>query len=168
MRNQLAALICIAGTLLAPNLAYGGDGKLVFGWVEEGLILPEGTAVKMKLDTGALTSSMDARGMERLEKHGKPWVRFNVEVKDIDTGKFIVRQFEREVVEFVKVRGAAGMDHRIVVTMSVCIGTERYEGPFTLRDRKKMLYPILLGRRAIEHIGLVDVTRTFTVEPSCG
>ena len=59
MRNQLAAFICIAGTLLAPNLAYGGDGKLVFGWVEEGLILPEGTAVKMKLDTGALTSSMD-------------------------------------------------------------------------------------------------------------
>ena len=95
------------------------------------------------------------------------WVRFNIEVKDIDPHQFKVIRFERAVVEFVKVRGAAGIDHRTVVTMSVCIGTERYEGPFTLRDRTKMLYPILLGRRAIEHIGLVDVTRTFTVEPSC-
>ena len=163
----MAAWICIVEALVAPNLGHAADGQTVLGWIEEGLILPEGTAVKMKFDTGALTSSMDARDMERFEKDGKPWVRFNIEVKDIDTHQFKVIRFERAVVEFVKVRGAAGIDHRTVVTMSVCIGTERYEGPFTLRDRTKMLYPILLGRRAIEHIGLVDVTRTFTVEPSC-
>ena len=167
MINRMIAFVCIAGALLVPNPGNAGDTKAVLGWVEEGLILPEGTAVKMKLDTGALTSSMDARDLERFEKAGKPWVRFNIEVEDIDTRQVVVRRLERAVVEFVKVRGAAGMDHRAVVTMSICVGTERYEGPFTLRDRKKMFYPILLGRRAIEHVGLVDVTRTFTMEPAC-
>lgn len=39
---------------------------------------------EIKLDTGALTSSMDAKDLERFEKDNQRWVRFNVEVKDSD------------------------------------------------------------------------------------
>jgi hypothetical protein len=30
-----------------------------------------------------------------------------------------------------------------------------------------MTYPVLIGRRTIEHIGLIDVSRTFMVKLDC-
>ncbi|MBN0009067.1 ATP-dependent zinc protease, partial [Pseudomonas aeruginosa] len=38
---------------------------------------------------------------------------------------------------------------------------------FSLRDRGNMKYPVLLGRRTLEHLGAVDVSRTFTSKPTC-
>ena len=35
----------------------------------------------------------------------------------------------------------------------------------SLRDRGRDEYPLLIGRRTIQHLGLIDVTRQFTVEP---
>ncbi len=64
------------------------------------------------------------------------------------------------------VRGAGGMEQRPTVTMSICLGDKVYEW-FTLRDRSKMIYPVLLGRRLLADLGAVDSSRTFTVQPSC-
>ena len=93
--------------------------KQVVGWIEKGLIMPEHTAVKIKVDSGAL------------------------------------------------VRGAGGSDRRPVVKMSICMGDQVYEEQFSLRDRGDMTYPVLIGRRTIEHIGLIDVSETFLLKPSC-
>ncbi|MBT8768472.1 retropepsin-like aspartic peptidase RloA3 [Metapseudomonas boanensis] len=140
----------------------------VVGWVEEAVLLPENVQVKAKMDTGALTSSLDAKEIERFERNGEKWVRFKVELTDSKTGNDFVREFERPVVRNVKVRGAGGVDHRSVVEMSICIGKQRYDEQFSLRNRSKMLYPVLIGRRTLEHLGLVDVSRTFTLKPQCG
>ncbi len=51
--------------------------------------------------------------------------------------------------------------------MKICIGDQVYEAQFILRDRGDMKYPLLIGRRTIQHLGLIDVTRQFTVEPKC-
>ena len=139
-----------------------------FGWVVEGLIQPENISVKIKLDTGALTSSMDAKDLERFEKDGEKWVRFNVELKDSNTGKTVSTPFERSIVRNVKVRGAGGAERRPIVLMKICIGNKVYNEQFSLNDRGKMNYPVLIGRNTIEHLGLVDVTKTFTLEPHCG
>ncbi|MDZ4193444.1 MAG: ATP-dependent zinc protease [Pseudomonas sp.] len=152
---------------MAPSFAATNPTK-VFGWVEEGWIQPENIAVKIKLDTGALTSSMDAKDLERFEKDGERWVRFNVEVKDSVTGKMANSSFERKVVRNVKVRGAGGAEKRPVVVMQMCIGSRVYTEEFSLKDRGKMNYPVLIGRRTLEHIGAVDASRTFTMEPRCG
>ena len=139
----------------------------VLGWVEEGLILPENLAVKFKLDTGALTSSMHAEDIERFEKDGEDWVRFNIELEDIATNKQVNAQFERQVERGIKVRGAGGSERRPVVLMKVCLGDQVYEEQFSLNDRDRMNYPVLVGRRTLEKIGLVDSNQTFTVEPDC-
>ena len=138
-----------------------------YGWVEKGLILPTGVAVKMKLDTGALTSSMDARDLQHFKRDGKPWVRFWLRVTDADSGKLVSQQFERPVERSVTVRGAGGMETRPTVTMSICVGNRIYEEWFTLRDRSKMIYPVLLGRRLLAELGPVDASRTFTRQPDC-
>ena len=75
--------------------------------------------------------------------------------------------YEREVQRDVLLRGAGGADHRPAVLMQICIGDQVYEEQFTLRDRGDMKYPVLIGRRTIEHLGLIDVKQQFTVEPKC-
>lgn len=142
-------------------------GKVVVGWVEKGLILPEEAVVKIKVDSGALTSSMHAVNLERFTRKGKKWVRYDVPVVDADTGNRVTLHFERPVFRQMTVRGAGGEDYRPVVKMRMCVGNRIYEEQFSLRDRSDMTYPVLLGRRTIEHIGLIDVSDTFMLPLDC-
>ena len=142
-------------------------GKVVVGWVEKGLILPEEAVVKIKVDSGALTSSMHAVNLERFTREGKKWVRYDVPVVDADTGNRVTLHFERPVFRQMTVRGAGGEDYRPVVKMRMCVGNRIYEEQFSLRDRSDMTYPVLLGRRTIEHIGLIDVSDTFMLPLDC-
>ncbi|SDT18704.1 retropepsin-like aspartic peptidase RloA3 [Pseudomonas oryzae] len=152
--------------LVAVPMAQAGTPE-IYGWVEESRLLPENVTVKSKLDTGALTSSLDAKELERFDKNGEKWVRFKVEVKDSDTGKQVSIPFERRLERDVKVRGAGGAERRPVVMMQMCIGSHLLDEQFSLNDRGDMLYPVLIGRRTLEHLGAVDVSRTFTHKPSC-
>jgi len=163
--RRRTALATLAIALTSP-LALA-DSRQVLGWVEEGVIYPEQVAVKFKLDTGALTSSMHAEHIERFEKDGDDWVRFTVELEDIDTDKQVRTRLEREIIRDIRVRGAGGAEERPVVMMKVCLGKQVYEEQFSLNDRDKMNYPVLIGRRTLEKVGLVDASKTFTTEPRC-
>lgn len=164
--NRLLALFALLPVFLcAPALS--ANQTRSFGWVEEGLLLPESVSLKLKLDTGALTSSIDASEIERFDKDGEKWVKFSVEVKDSNTDELVSIPFERKVIRNIKVRGAGGADRRPVVRLKMCIGNKIYDEEFSLNNRSKMLYPVLIGRRTLERLGTVDVTRTFTVEPKC-
>ncbi len=166
IHNRLVP-ITLAALLLSPGMATAANSPQVLGWVEEGLILPEKVAVKFKLDTGALTSSMHAENIDRFEKDGEDWIRFTVELEDINTEKQVRTRLERKMVRDLTVRGAGGAEERPVVLMKVCLGNQTYEEQFSLNDRDKMNYPVLIGRRTLEKIGPVDSSKTFTVEPSC-
>lgn len=163
--NSLSAAMLLLA-LATPMKAHSEDLP-IRGWIEEAKIYPEGVPVKAKLDTGALTSSMDAKDIEYFDKDGKKWVRFKVVARNSDTGSETVQQFERAVLRKVKVRGAGGADHRPVVSMQICLGNRMLNEEFSLRDRKKMIYPVLIGRKTLEHVGPVDVRRTFTQQPKC-
>lgn len=158
-----AGLLC---TLTAGSMAQADEPRVV-GWIEKGLILPEYTAVKIKVDSGALTSSMHAVNMEEFSHRGNDWVRYDVPVEDVDTGEQVTLHFERPVFRRILVRGAGGSERRPVVKMSICMGDQVYEEQFSLRDRGEMNYPVLIGRRTIAHIGLIDVSETFMHKPNC-
>ena len=156
----------LAGSLLVSANVQAEDK--VFGWVENAYIEPWGIAVKAKLDSGALTSSLDARDIEMFEKDGEEWVRFRLKLEDQESGDTFSDQIERPLYREQTVRGAGGRDERPVVLMDVCMGDTIYEEQFSLRDREEMIYPLLLGRRTISHLGLLDVRNTFLQEPECG
>lgn len=156
----------LASALLMGTSAQAEDK--VFGWVENAYIEPWGIAVKAKLDSGALTSSLDARDIEMFEKEGEEWVRFRLKLEDQDSGETFSDQIERPLYREQTVRGAGGRDERPVVLMDVCMGDTVYEEQFSLRNREEMNYPLLLGRRTISHLGLLDVRNTFLQEPGCG
>ncbi|WP_136249151.1 ATP-dependent zinc protease family protein [Halomonas borealis] len=161
------ALIPLLGAGMLSGTAMA-DEPDVYGWVEKSLIDPGwGVEVKAKLDSGALTSSMQAEDIEEFQREGEDWVRFDVEVEDEESGEMVSREFERPLFRDLTVVGAGGRDHRPVVLMTICMGDERYEEQFSLEDRSDMNYPLLLGRRTIQSLGLLDVTETFRNAPSC-
>ncbi|XKH61815.1 ATP-dependent zinc protease [Halomonas sediminis] len=139
----------------------------VFGWVEKATLKPWGIEVKAKLDSGALTSSLDARDIELFEKDDEDWVRFRLKLENQASGELFSDTLERPLYRELTVRGAGGRDERPVVLLKVCMGNTIYEEQFSLRDRGEMNYPLLLGRRTLSHLGLLDVRRTFMQTPDC-
>ncbi len=162
----------LIAVLVCPPMAYASEkttsGQRVFGWVEKGIVMPVGALVKMKLDTGALTSSMHAEDIEIYDiPDGGDGVRFTLELEDKDSGEVVERRMDMEVERYLIVTGAGGEDRRPVVKMDLCIGDHIYHEQFSLRDRGNMNYPVLIGRRTLRELGLVDSDATFRSEPEC-
>lgn len=172
--NRIARLLQWNGLLLGGIALLAGPlyanpvEKNVFGWIEMITLPPEHVEAKAKFDSGALTSSMHARNIERFEKKGDEWVRFEVDLKGMVDENGTGAVFERPVYRNVIIRGAGGEERRPIVLMNICIGDQVYEEQFSLEDRSDMIYPILIGRRTIQHLGLIDVTQTFQQKPNCG
>jgi len=165
-KHWQAALRC-ALLLGVASPAFADDAPPVFGWVEKATLKPWDVAVKAKLDSGALTSSLDARDIEVFTKDGEAWVRFRLRLEDQASGETFSHRLALPLYRDLRVRGAGGRDERPVVLMKVCLGGVVYEEQFGLRDREEMNYPLLLGRRSIGHLGLLDVRKTFLSEPDC-
>ena len=157
------SLMLLAGVAQAETQ----QDKRVYGWVEKSTLEPWGVEVKAKLDSGALTSSLDARDIETFDKEGEEWVRFRLALTDEASGDAFEEQLELPLYRDVRVRGAGGRDERPVVLMKFCMGDTIYEEQFSLRDREEMNYPMLLGRRAIGDLGLLDVNSTYLAAPEC-
>lgn len=157
---------CLAAALWS-GLALAEAPDRTVGWVEPVTLMPWNLPFEAKLDSGALTSSLDARDIERFEREGESWVRFRLQFDDEDKGETFAMTLERPRVRRLTVRGAGGTDDRPVVLMDVCVDGVRYEEEFSLRDRSEMTYPILLGRRTIGHLGRLDVASTHLTEPGC-
>ncbi|MCC4307475.1 MAG: ATP-dependent zinc protease [Alcanivorax sp.] len=161
-------ILIVIGLLLGASVTQANtEIQNVFGWVENATLEPMGAKVKAKLDTGALTSSLHAVNVERFEKDGEEWVRFKVKVEDQKDKEMVSETFERPIYRDLTVRGAGGKDDRPVVLMKICFGNTIYEEQFGLDNRSDMIYPVLIGRRTIQHLGVVDVTNTFMHEPKC-
>lgn len=154
-------LIMVTVLLAVPVSA----GERVFGWVEKAYVPALGVTTKAKMDTGALTSSIYATHVERFLRNGKKWVRFTVALKDADTRSTVTKTLERPFYRRIKLSGAGGVDHRLVVFMDFCIGNQRLHEQVSLSNRANKIYDLLIGRRTMEHLGLLDVRRTFTSEP---
>ena len=164
--SHVMGLCALSGALVASSATLA-DERDVYGWVENAVIDHWDITVKAKLDSGALTSSLDARDIETFEKEGEEWVRFRLQLEDQGSGETFSDEIERPLHREQTVRGAGGSDERPVVLLDICMGNTVYEEQFSLRDREEMIYPMLLGRRTISHLGLLDVENTFLQDPEC-
>jgi hypothetical protein len=165
-----AGLIALAA-LAAPVRPASADaqphGKIIAGYVEKLVLEPWGVTAMAKLDTGAQTSSVHARDIERFTRDGSRWVRFTM---ILDTSDGLRRiPAERPVVRRVRIKTAKDgeYDHRYSVHLDLCFDGRRQRAEFTLADRDDMLYPVLLGRRFLENVAVVDPSETFLVRSGC-
>lgn len=113
-----------------------------------------------RIDTGAESSSLDALDMELFERDGDTWVRFGLRKRGPDAAQDL---FEYPVEKFVWIKqaGIEQPEKRPVIHAHLKIGKYRAETELNLSDRSHLDYPLLLGRKFIKDIALVDVSQRY-------
>ena len=137
------------------------NGLLVIGW-REGVGLPDQgiKSIKVKVDTGARSSSLHAYDVEIFERDGVQWVRFKVHPvqrrTDLEVGA------EARVLDFRSVRSSSGKASlRPVIVTRVELRGVTWPVELTLANRDEMGFRMLLGRQAFRHRFLVDGGKSY-------
>ena len=150
---------CVADELGLANKAVVGRSE----WIG----LPDvGTYLKARVDSGANTSSLSATDITRFERDGEDWVRFKLGLSENDVAVEGVRDewIEAPIQRRVRVLQAAGQTSRPVVSLLMTLGPIRETVEFTLNDRSHLNYPVLLGRRFLMDIAVIDVAESYLHE----
>jgi len=136
------------------------DGKFLLG-AEENVYIDEVKAnFNTRIDTGAESSSLDSRNIILFERNGKQWVRFDVFTEGVEAP---AQTFESKVERFVRIKQDADEknDRRPVIHAHLKIGKYKAETDLNLVDRGHLEFPLLLGRKFMQDIAVVDVGQTY-------
>lgn len=135
---------------------------LVIGEAEYVYIGIDDIRLAARIDTGATTSSLDARKIKLYESDGKKWVRF--QVVEPKSGK--TTAFKRPLTRTAEIkRHGAEKQKRYVVKLPIKLGPIDREIEFTLTDRSLFEYPVLIGRNFLKGTAVVDVDRKYSISP---
>ena len=133
----------------------------VIGW-REWVGLPDFgiRRIKVKVDTGARSSSLHAVDLHYFEKAGRDWVRFKVHPVQRTNDKTVT--VEALIHEFRSVRSSSGKAsvRPVIITPIEMLG-QTWPVELTLAGRDEMGFRMLLGREAFRKRFLVDAGRSY-------
>ena len=132
----------------------------VIGAVERIYLPPMKSAFLARIDTGATTSSLDADTVKPFERDGDKWVAFSIINRE--TGEKY--EFEKPLVKGIIIRRAGENEHRPIVEMDVKMGGEKFKANFTIAEREKFDYQMLVGRNILSGRAIVDVSISNTLK----
>jgi hypothetical protein len=144
---------------------------MTLGRVETGLISEQCIPMRIRMDTGANTSSVSAHNIKIFEKNNQQWVQF---ILDPDRTSAI-HQFELPLVRTVKIRKRAAeskpgddFERRYVVMMPLTLGNQTESIEVTLANRSYFNYGMLMGRSGMEQFkAIIDPSLAFIHKPHC-
>ncbi|MDX1633831.1 MAG: RimK/LysX family protein [Marinobacter sp.] len=139
------------------------NNKVIVGELEKFYLVGPGYVYDARIDSGATTSSIDARNVTRFERDGENWVRFDVPIPG-EADKFTT--LERQVQRRVRIVQATEEDfeRRVVVDLQFMIGDHQQKAEFTLADRGHMTHSVLIGRNILRDVMLIDVGKEYATE----
>ncbi len=133
----------------------------VIGW-REWVGLPDLgiKAIKVKVDTGARSSSLHAFDLHRFKRGGVTWVRF--QIHPVQRRNDPVITTEAPVFAFRSVRSSSGKAtvRPVIITRVSLLGVA-WPIELTLANRDEMGFRMLLGREAFRQRFLVDAGRSY-------
>ena len=111
-----------------------------------------------KVDTGAATSSLHATRIKPFEKDGQAFVKFTIPM-----GSGIAdHQCEARVYGQRRIKSSNGvMQTRYVIETVMKLGPLEWLGHMTLANRQSMIFPVLIGRRALKRGFLVNSAKRW-------
>ncbi len=161
-------------TLIILSLAVGfkamaAEELSVYGYVEKVKLLDNDLTVSAKLDTGAKSASLSAIKITEVIINKKPYLRFlvptnkgNVPFTCEYAGKVKIKTREGESTIHSLLKSTI---KRPVVKIQIELDGKEREILVNLTNRKRFLYPLLLGRDAIIAFnGVVNPGLRFTVK----
>ena len=153
---DLMLFLVLAILLLPSGKGIAGE-KITIGEVEEVVLMPWGLRLPARIDTGAATSSLDARELN---------VENNIAEFRLPK-KFGNLQLHLPVVEWQSIRSADFAERRPVVEITLCMGSKLIRAQVTLNDRSRVSYPLIIGRNILKDNFVVDCTRSNCSPPKC-
>ncbi|KTD21792.1 ATP-dependent zinc protease [Legionella londiniensis] len=156
--------------LLIGQAAMANSEKIVYGYIEKATLVEKNLTLPAKLDTGAKSASLNAVNIKEIEIDGKPYLNFIVPSKEGDIA------FTAEYIGDVNIKVRAGEKlvypvyrkaiKRPVVLMRLRLADKERAIQVNLTNRKRFIYPLLLGRDAIIAFnGIVDPSLKYTLNP---
>ncbi|MBQ9235006.1 MAG: ATP-dependent zinc protease [Alphaproteobacteria bacterium] len=107
---------------------------------------------KARVDTGAETSSIDAQNIVPFERDGEKWVAFEL----VNRRNGEKQKFEKPVKRRTMIVRTGKEERRYVVKLKVRMGKSLITADFSLNDRTKFEYQVLVGRNIINGRYIVD------------
>ncbi|MGH8870762.1 MAG: ATP-dependent zinc protease family protein [Acidimicrobiia bacterium] len=137
------------------------EHKTVIGW-REWVQLPELGVfeMKVKVDTGADNSSLHAFNVERFERDGAQYVRFEIHPRQRSRNPTIKCEAPLAMEKKVKNPGGRSELRPVVRTRVIVAGVE-LEALVNLTSRDEMGFRMLLGRRAVRSKFVIDPGRSY-------
>ena len=147
-------------TPVAPTLKETPQRNIsIVGGVETTYVLPINMPFHARMDTGAETSSIDAKNLKPFERDGEKWIFFDV----INRKNGEAHHFEKPVKRKTGIVRSQKSERRYVVQMKVKMGKELIDAEFTLNDRANFDYQVLIGRNIINGRFIIDPTLKNTL-----
>jgi hypothetical protein len=134
--------------------------KEIIGAIEWLYMDPPGRHFRARVDSGAETSSLSASEIGEFERDGEDWIRFNFQDDDTDEAVHFELPIKRTVL--IRQVSSAEPERRFVVEIDIRLGDQLQRTEFTLTDRSRMTYPVLIGRAFLMDLYVVDVSRSYT------
>ena len=146
----------------SPKVIYKSYKKPLIGEIEN-IYLPELKLIlKARIDTGATSTSIDARNIVAFERDGAKWVRF--EIIGADEKPITVKKPIQKIISIKQHKGKA--EKRFVIKMRLNITNLSIYGDVSLTDRSKYNFPVLIGRNFLQGNAIVDVSSKYTNRPT--
>lgn len=136
----------------SPQMPKSLSHNNIVGGVETVYVPPFEMPFQARMDTGAETSSIDAQNIIPFERDGEKWVSFNITNRK--NGQ--TQRFEKPIVRKTHIVRTNQGEKRYVVHFDLKIGEEIIDTEFTLNDRSKFEYQVLIGRNIINGRFIID------------
>jgi len=115
--------------------------------------------IDAKIDTGAYTSAIHCHKIKITEMNGNKYVSFNL--LDPSHPKYNEKRYRMLLHSKKRIKNSFGKsEERCIVQTYISLFGEKYETEFSLSDRSKMEYPVLLGRKLLKKGFIVDITKS--------
>ena len=138
--------------------------KMILGAIEQCDLPDLGIiGLEARVDTGAKTSSLHVDNVQKIEKDGSPWLRFDIHPDIYNIEK--ITTCEAKLHDIRRIKSSNGeSEQRFIIKTNFKIGYQQWPIEITLTDRADMSYLMLLGREAMSDRVLVDPSQSFLVK----
>lgn len=111
--------------------------------------------VKLKVDTGAYTSSIHTHDIREVEIDNETFIEFKV--LDESHPQYQDRVFRTKNFKQKTVKSSFGdVERRYVITTKITLFEKEFSIQLSLSERGNMKYPVLIGRRFLRKKFIVD------------
>ncbi len=169
LTSGIVFLLCLTQSLSVASREPSDRNFPIIGWVETALFQfgagdsTRKIELKIKIDSGANTSSLNAINIIPFKRKNLEMVRFTVP-NDTST-----QPLELPLLRTGLVKSSEGEEEgRFFVNATICIGNLKAPITVSLNDRSQMRFPALVGRRFLEERFIIDVNRKHVFgKPNC-